>query len=707
MLSKQLKYIKNNIKLIKMENLPDDIKKIINTAYPYIKEFNPAQKAVIESGYLEDKSNYIICIPTASGKTVLGVLPALKTILNNGKAIYAAPLLSIQNEKVKEFKAFEEHGISVGKHPSSSDLSVMVFESFDALTRFSWDALRDVDTLIIDEFHMIGEYSRGPTLEAAITRAKIINPSMRIIALSATLRNIEEIEGWLEGKCVEHDYRPVPLNKEVLDAEMFNTKNKNDVIVKIVEKAIKDNSQALSFVSTRRFTESLATFVAKKIRNKISKEQKMKFKEVSEKLLEVPKNKGSLPTTTCLKLAESAENGVAFHHAGLFNEQKEIIEEEFRKGNILMISATPSLMYGVNLPSKTVAIRDTTRWTSNGPQPIPVFDYEQMSGRAGRPQYDDIGYSYIIAKTDDEAMNLQDYYIHGEIELTNSKLIENKDAIYKQIIAQIASTLSKDLDELVDFFEKTLYGYQMSNNPSMSLFASDSLKWELETALQFLLQNGIIRATPEGLKTTDFGNLIAKSNYAVETAVKIKEYITSIDKFNVPEFIYALSETPDLPLITFKGRKNKDPVRDKMSEMGLFAVDIGNSEATTVSLIEWINERSEFEIENRYGVYSASTRRSAYEASRLVRFAKNTSEVLGDYSMLKDYDYLSARLYYGVKEDIIPLVVGVKRLGRKRARNITEIFGTDLKNVSEKELQKLDGIGEKLSKKIKEFADSY
>lgn len=690
-----------------MENLPKDIKKIINSAYPYIEEFNPAQKAVIESGYLDDKSNYIICIPTASGKTVLGVLPALKTILNNGKAVYAAPLLSIQNEKVQEFKAFEEHGISVGKHPSSSDLSVMVFESFDALTRFSWDTLRDVDTLIIDEFHMIGEYSRGPTLEAAITRAKIINPSMRIIALSATLRNIEEIEGWLEGKCIEHDYRPVPLNKEVLDAEMFNTKNKNDVIVKIVEKAMKDNSQALSFVSTRRFTESLATYVAKKINKKLSKEQKKKFKEVANQLLEVPKNKGSLPTTTCVKLAEAAEKGVAFHHAGLFNEQKEIIEDEFRKGNILMISATPSLMYGVNLPSKSVAIRDTTRWTSNGPQPIPVFDYEQMSGRAGRPQYDDVGYSYLVAKTSDEAINLQDYYINGEIELTNSKLIDNKDAILKQIIAQIASTLSKDLDELVDFFGMTLYGYQMSNNPSMSLFAADSLKWEIEQDLQFLIQNGIIRATPEGLKTTDFGNLIAKSNYAVETAVKIKEYISTTDSFNIPEFIYALAETPDLPLISFKGRKSKDPVRDKMSEVGLFAVDIGNPEATTVSLIEWIDERNEFEIENKYSVYSASTRRSAYEASRLVRFAKNTSEILGDYSNLKDYDYLSARLYYGVKEDIIPLVVGVKRLGRKRARNIVEIFGHDLKQVSEKELQRIDGIGETLSKKIKQFSENY
>lgn len=693
--------------MITMENLSNDIKTIINTAYPYIKEFNPAQKAVIESRYLEDKSNYIISIPTASGKTVLGILPALKTILNGGKAIYAAPLLSIQNEKVKEFKAFEEHGIKVGKHPSNSDLSVMVFESFDALTRFSWNVLREVDTLIIDEFHMIGEYSRGPTLESAITRAKIINPSLRIIALSATLKNIDEIEQWLDGKTVEHNYRPVPLNKEVLDAEMFNTKNKNDVIVKIVEKAIEDNSQALSFVSTRRFTESLATYVAKKIDKKTTKEQKHKFKQVADKLLEVPKKKGSLPTTTCLKLAEAAEKGVVFHHAGLFNEQKEIIEDEFRNGNILMITATPSLMYGVNLPSKYVVIRDHTRWTSNGPASIPVFDYEQMSGRAGRPQYDDVGYSYLVAKTMDEAFDLEARYVNGEIELTNSKLIDNKDAIYKQIIAQIASSLSKNLDDLNDFFGKTLYGFQMKNNPSMSMFAQDSLNWELESALEFLLQNGIIRATPEGLKTTDFGNLIAKSNYAVETAVKIKEYVSTMEKLNPAEMIYALAETPDLPLISFKGRKSKDPVRDKLSECGLFAVDIGNPEATAVSLIEWINERNEYEIENAYNVYSASTRRSAYEASRLVKFAKNTLEVLGNYSNLKDMDYLSARLYYGVKEDIIPLVVGVKRLGRKRARLLMKTFGDNLSEASEKDLQKVEGIGPKLAGKVKIFTMNH
>jgi helicase len=59
-----------------------------------------------------------------------------------------------------------------------------------------------------------------------------------------------------------------------------------------------------------------------------------------------------------------------------------------------------------------------------------------------------------------------------------------------------------------------------------------------------------------------------------------------MEKLNPAEMIYALAETPDLPLISFKGRKSKDPVRDKLSECGLFAVDIGNPEATAVSLIE-------------------------------------------------------------------------------------------------------------------------
>jgi len=682
-----------------MKDLEPALQEIIGKCYPNIEKFNPAQKAVIDSGYLDDNTNYIIAIPTASGKTLLGIMAAINTILKGGKVVYGVPLLSIQNEKIKEFKELEKHGIKVGKHPRSADLAVMVFESFDALTRFSWDTLKEVDLLIVDEFHMIGEYSRGPTIECAISRSNIINPSMRIIALSATLKNLNELSDWMEAHVVEHDYRPVPLHKDVLTTEEMGVKNKNEVVLKVLNKSIQEESQILVFVSTRRFTESLANNISGKIKRKIPSAKRKKFNQVAEKILDVPRRRGSRPTAICLKLAECVENGVAFHHAGLFNEQREIIEDEFRAGNLYMITATPSLMYGVNLPSKNVLIRDYTRWTNQGPQNIPVFDYEQMSGRAGRPQYDSEGYSYLIAKSIDEAYNLKDYYIYGEVEATNSKLLENKDAVYRQIIAQVASKLSDNQKKILEFFNETFYGYQMSHNEYMSVFAAESMEYEINTALEFLIQNGIVQPTPEGLKTTDFGTLIAKTNYSVESAVRLKEFALQ-NELNIYNLLYEISKTPDMPKIAFKGRKTKEPVRDKLNNKGIFIVDTGLAEATAATLMEWIDEKTEYQIENAFNVYAASTRRAAYEASQMIKFYRDICQVLGIYSYTDKLDKLSARLYYGVKDDIIPLVVSVKRLGRKRARALCNTFGSDLSNLSKEELIKVDGIGPKIAESI-------
>lgn len=683
-----------------MESVKPQIRKIIKESYPQIKELNPAQKAVVEAGFLEDDHNYILAIPTASGKTLLGVMAALDTLQKGGKVVYAVPLISIQNEKLKEFKQFEKHGYKVGKHPASSDLAVMVFESFDVLTRFSWNTLREVDLLIVDEFHMLGEYSRGPTMECALTRSHILNQGMRIIALSATLKNMIEIANWLDAHVVEHVFRPVPLYKDVLSTEEMELKNKNDVILRVLKTSMEESSQILVFVSTRRFTESLANYISGKIKKVIPAERKKVFKEVAEKILDVPKRKGSRPTSVCLKLAECIENGIAFHHAGLFDKQKEIIEDEFRGGNLYMITATPSLMYGVNLPSKSVIIRDYTRWTSQGPQSIPVFDYEQMSGRAGRPGYDKEGYSYLIAKNLDEAYNLKEHYVYGEIEPTNSKLLENKDAVYRQIIVQIASSLSKTPDEIQEFFKQTFYGYQMCNNQYLSVFSADSMEYDINQALEFLMGHGLIRPTPEGLKTTPLGNLVAKTNYSVETAVRLKEYLSNIEKLDIYSLLYEVSKTPDIIPVSFKGRKSKEPVREKLNNKGVFVVDIGNSEATAAALMEWVEERTEYQIENAFHVYAAGTRRTAYDASLMVKFFKEMCEVLNIYNHTQDLEILSARLYYGVKEELIPLVVGIKRLGRKRARALVKVFGTDLRHVSREDLLRVEGIGPKIADSI-------
>ena len=683
-----------------MESIKPEIRGILKESYPQIKELNPAQNAVVDAGFLEDNHNYIIAIPTASGKTLLGVMAALDTLLKGGKVVYAVPLISIQNEKLKEFKKFEKFNIKVGKHPSSSDLAVMVFESFDSITRFSWNTLSDVDLLIVDEFHMIGEYSRGPTIECALTRSHILNPGMRIIALSATIKNMSELANWLDAHVVEHVFRPVPLYKDVLNIEEMEVKNKNDVILQVLNHSITESSQILVFVSTRRFTESLANYISGKIKKNLPLDKKDAFERVAEKILDVPRRRGSRPTSVCLKLAECVREGVAFHHAGLFDKQREIIEDEFRAGNLLMITATPSLMYGVNLPSKNVVIRDYTRWTSQGPQPIPVFDYEQMSGRAGRPGYDDEGYSYLIAKSVDEAYNLKDHYIYGEIEATNSKLLENKDAVYRQIISQVASRLSKTPEEVQNFFKETFYGFQMCNNEILSVYTADSMEYEINEALEFLIHHGMIKPTPEGLKTTPLGTLISRTNYSIETAVRLKEYTNRQTQLDIYNLIYEISKTPDIIPVSFKGRKSKEPVRDKLNIKRVFVVEVGNKEATAATLMEWIEEHTEYEIENAFNVYAASTRRTAYDASLLVKFYKEMCEILNIYGYTQELESLTARLYYGVKEELIPLVVGVKRLGRKRARELVKVFGTDLSNVPANELIRVEGIGPKIAESI-------
>ncbi|AWX32799.1 DEAD/DEAH box helicase [Methanosphaera sp. BMS] len=689
-----------------MANIDSNIEEIMNKAYPFIEEYNPAQQAVIDSGYLENNDNYIISIPTASGKTVLGVLAMLKVLLQGGKVVYAVPLISLQNEKYKEFKVFEQFGYKVGKHPRNSDISVMVFESFDALTRFSMNVLHELDLLIIDEFHMIGEYSRGPTIECAITRIKENNKSIRIIALSATLQNMDEMAHWLEAEVVTHDYRPVPLHKEVLCAEEFGTKDKNNIIYKLLNDSLDDSSQMLVFVSTRRFTESLAANMADKISRYIPDSQREIFNNIAEEILEVPRKSNSQPTEVCKKLAECMRCGVAFHHAGLFDRQKEIIEDEFINGNLLMITATPSLMYGVNLPSKRVVIRDYNRWTDQGQTTIPVFDYEQMSGRAGRPGFDTEGYSYLLAKTYDEAFDLDDHYVHGEIEVTNSKLIDNEDAVLKQIITQISTGFAKDLDDLIEFFNKTFYGFQIAHTYStMSFgFSDESIKYEISSALEYLIQNQIIRVSPSGLQTTPLGTLISKNNYAVKTAVKLKDYSTMhTNTFNPAEIIYEISKTKDMPQINTKFKANKDNIREVLSNKGVFVSFVQNNESTAASLLEWINERKEFEIENYLKVYAASTRRASYEAANLVKYYQDICNVLGNYKYLTEIDKLSSRLYYGVKEDILPLVIGIKRLGRQRARLVTNVFGKNLAYVDINELTKIDGIGPKTAEKIIEF----
>ena len=190
-----------------------------------ITNLRPAQEKSIKKGLLDGK-NLLVCTPTASGKTLIAELAALKAIIENkGKAIYIVPLKALASEKYKDFKrrydkiakvALSMGDIdSVDAFLSDYDLIVTTSEKLDSLIRHRAPWLSNIATVVVDEIHLLNDQQRGPTLEILITILKKILKNVQIIGLSATIGNAEELAEWLDAELVVDEWRPVKLHKGI------------------------------------------------------------------------------------------------------------------------------------------------------------------------------------------------------------------------------------------------------------------------------------------------------------------------------------------------------------------------------------------------------------------------------------------------------------------------------------------------------------
>jgi len=108
----------------------------------------------------------------------------------------------------------------------------------------------------------------------------------------------------------------------------------NNSTVNIALDTIKIGKQALVFANTKRSAEKAAEEISHKIKEKTNV-----LEELSQKVL------GALskPTKQCERLAKVIKKGIAFHHAGLVQKQRELIEDNFREGVVKVICCTPTL----------------------------------------------------------------------------------------------------------------------------------------------------------------------------------------------------------------------------------------------------------------------------------------------------------------------------------------------------------------------------
>jgi len=209
---------------MKLENIKKQIpKELYSILEKEITELRPAQEKAIKKGLLKDK-NLLVCTPTASGKTLIAELAAIKSIIEQkGKAIYIVPLKALAAEKFKDFKKKYENiariALSIGDIDSADpylvdyDLIITTSEKLDSLIRHHAPWLSLIKTVIIDEIHLMNDPGRGPTLEILITILRKLLKNVQIVALSATIGNPEELSEWLSANLIVDKWRPVKLHK--------------------------------------------------------------------------------------------------------------------------------------------------------------------------------------------------------------------------------------------------------------------------------------------------------------------------------------------------------------------------------------------------------------------------------------------------------------------------------------------------------------
>jgi len=695
--------------------------------YLNIKELYPPQKEAME--VIERNESLLMSVPTAAGKTVVAYNALMKTVKEGKKGIFLVPLRALAWEKVTELRDICKNilngariGVSVGDFDkirglSKYDIIVATSERADSLIRHNPSWLTEVGCLVSDEIHLINDSNRGPTLEVTLSKFREINPDIQIIGLSATVSNSKEVAKWLGATLVESDFRPVPLKKGIcIDNEIeWDGSDFKRIDIDGTEGIALDNlpDQCLVFVNTRRSAEAQAKRLGMLIGKRLTNEEIEALKTYTNEL----KSGADEVTSVDSNLTKLIEKGVAYHHAGLTNRQRQLIEKGFREKRIKALCATPTLAAGVNLPAKRVIIRDLTRWDSSfqSNQPLPVLEIQQMLGRAGRPGFDVDGEGVLIAKNNEQKAQIIETYFEGETEPVISRL-GSEPALRTHLLSLIASGTISSTEEMHSFLKKTLFGAQGElwrtqhriNKVLDFLDKEDLIRIEGKLDGEFIPANTSLQ---EKLKATAFGRKVSQLYIDPLSGVIIRKALESEVPANPLGLLHTISRTPDI--YSLYVRKNEMetylthlmqmeadlmlPPPIEHTELEFYLWDL----KTALLLMDWVEETPEEHLMKRYSTTPGDIRAKVETAGWILYSMSELSELVAP-NTTKMIAELEIRISNGVRKELLPLLE-IDSIGRVRARALFNAGFTSQSSIREakpSELSKIPGIGKKLAEKL-------
>jgi helicase len=441
----------------------------------------PVQSLSVRNGLL-DGDDQLVVSATATGKTLVGEIAGIdRALKGKGKLLFLVPLVALANQKQENFE--ERYGdlvdvtIRVGgsrvsdsgaRFDPSADVVVGTYEGIDHALRTGKD-LGDVGTVVIDEIHTLKEGERGHRLDGMISRLKHYcerraagggeYAGAQWIYLSATVGNPEWLARTLRATLIEFEERPVPIERHLTFAD---AQEKTRIENRLVRRAFDSKSskgyrgQTIIFTNSRR---------------------------------------------RCHQISRKLEYDAAPYHAGLDYSRRKRVERQFGNQDLAAVVTTAALAAGVDFPASQV-IFDTL---AMGIEWLSVQEFEQMLGRAGRPDYHDQGVVYLLVEPD--------CAYHNSMEMTEDEVA------FKLLKGEMEDV--RTVYDLSAAAEETLANITVAGKRAKRL--NDRMLGDVPTtqAVGKLLEWGFI----DGLAPTPLGRAVTRHFLAPDDAFAILDRI--------------------------------------------------------------------------------------------------------------------------------------------------------------------------------------
>ncbi|MGA2912664.1 MAG: DEAD/DEAH box helicase [Methanoregula sp.] len=333
-----------------------------------VSQLMPAQQLAVEAGLLHGK-DLLVVAATASGKTFIGEMAGIKNYLEGrGRMLFLVPLVALANQKYERFterygkmaKTGLLTGVSrlnlpetrkIGDRNPQSPIIVGTYEGVDNMIRCG-QKMANIATVVIDEVQMLEDADRGHRLDGMIARLKYLAPQAQFLYLSATIGSPKTLAKKLNCSLVRYAERPVGLERYLLFLER---KQKIPIIKQMTTEEYKRTSSKGFRGQTIIFTNARAR---------------------------------------CHTVADALGMRAAAYHAGLSSQERREVETKFLGGKLMAVVTTAALGAGVDFPASQVIFDSLAM----GRDWLSVQEFNQMAGRAGRPDFHDLGRVVLLAE---------------------------------------------------------------------------------------------------------------------------------------------------------------------------------------------------------------------------------------------------------------------------------------------------------------------